>query len=151
MIELVDLICLLYHEARNVRHPIKAGKLSNNSKYKKLINLPNNRNQAWKDMSRIREKSLQLHTAIEIKDAFQNEFDLSIEDLLQLYRKPCWKHSLYGGNKWAPICMKLLELISIFDSADENQRCFSINQIKAMEHNTGKVSKKLKDLKNSLL
>ena len=47
--------------------------------------------------------------------------------------------------------MKLLELTSIFDSTDENQRCFSINEIKTMEYNTGKVSKKLKDLKNSLL
>lgn len=119
--DLTDLICLLYHEARNVRHPIKEGKLSKKSKYEKLINLPTNRNLAWKHLSKARNKFSELSTAIDIKDAFYNEFHLSLEDLLQLYKETCWKHSLYGGNKWFPICKEVISLVDKFESIDEKK------------------------------
>jgi len=146
--DLTDLICLLYHEARNVRHPLKEGKLSKKSRYEKLLNLPTNRNLAWKQLSKTRDKFAKLSTSIDIKDAFNHEFHISLEDLLQLYKEPCWKDSSYGGNKWFPICKEVISLVDKFDSIDEKERLFYINSIKTMEHNTGTIEEKLNRLES---
>ena len=144
---LVDFICLLYHEARNVRHPIKAGKLSNESKYSKLLTLPPNRDKAWQQMGKLRNKAASFSQISEIRNLFQNVYGISIEELLILYQEPCWKGSLYGGNKWAPICSKIIELLEAIESGDnlKSSKLFAI--IPKMEHNTGTVEKKLRRLK----
>ena len=51
---LAELVCLVYHEARNVRHPIKAGMLPKAGKYAKLTSAPTHRLDAWKAMAGIR-------------------------------------------------------------------------------------------------
>jgi hypothetical protein len=37
--DLVDLICMVYHEARNVRHPLAAGRLKDGHRFALLIDL----------------------------------------------------------------------------------------------------------------
>ena len=92
--DVVDLICLPYHEARNVRHPIKAKKLPSDSKYKKLLNLPNNRDKAWRHMVKIRNKAAAVRTARQAAHVFQAEYDLTLDELSVLFHSPCWKDSM---------------------------------------------------------
>jgi hypothetical protein len=144
---LIDIICLVYHEARNVRHPIKAGKLPKDQKYYKLLNLPHNRDDAWLQMAGVREKAAHCQTARDAAQVFQNEYGLGLEELFALYREPCWKGSLYGGNKWAPICSKLISLLEAIESGDARKGSQFLKEIIKMEHNTGTVEQKLKKLK----
>jgi hypothetical protein len=146
---LVDLICLLYHEARNVRYPIKAGKIQDGDKYGKLINLPNNKYQAWRHMSKVRTKAIATQVPADASKVFKREFGLSLEDLLELYLAPCWKDSAYGGNKWAPICSRVRDLIEARESGDEAHYAQLFETILRMEHNTGTVERKLHGLKNA--
>lgn len=147
MQEFVDVICLLYHEARNVRHPIKAGKLPNEVKYHRLLNLPSNRDQAWQQMEKIRDKAASFLKAEEVVKVFQDEYAINIDELLTLYREPCWKGSLYGGNKWAPICSKIIKILKSMKSGDDVNISISFKTIFQMEHNTGTVEQKLRKLK----
>ena len=143
---LVDFICLLYHEARNVRHPIKAGKLSKESKYSKLLTLPKNRDEAWQQMGRLRDKAANFSQISEIKSLFQNEYGITLEELLILYREPCWKGSLYGGNQWAPICSKIINLMGALESGNKVKSSQLFEAIPRIEHNTGTVEQKLRKL-----
>jgi hypothetical protein len=143
---LVDFICLLYHEARNVRHPIKAEKLAKESKYSKLLTLPKNRDEAWQQMGSPRDKAANFSQISEIKSLFQNEYGITLEELLILYREPCWKGSLYGGNKWAPICSKIIDLMGALESGDKVKSSQLFEAIPRMEHNTGTVEQKLRKL-----
>lgn len=54
---IAELVCLVYHDARNVRHPIKAGKLPDGTPYAKLVVLPRNRLEAWRAMAAVRERA----------------------------------------------------------------------------------------------
>ena len=146
---LVDLICLVYHEARNVRHPIKDGKLAKEAKYLILRNLPKNRDEAWMQMSKLREKAVDFKTAEEVVNIFQKEYEISLEEILTLYKEPCWKNTPYGGNRWAPICFRVLELVEVIKTGDSINAKQLIKQILRMEHNTGLVCEKLYELKKA--
>ena len=149
MDELVDLICLLYHEARNVRHPIRDGKLAKEAKYSRLLNLSNNRDEAWIQMAKLRRKAASYKTVDEFVNIFQKEYGISLDELLILYEKPCWKNTPYGGNRWAPICFKIIELLGVIKSGDSVNVNQLIKQILRMEHNTGLVCEKLYKLKKA--
>jgi len=137
----------LYHEARNVRHPIKAGALPEDTKYERLRNLPNNRNDAWLKMAKVREKAGSASTAAEVADIFRKEYGMSMEDLSVLYHEPCWKSSPYGGNKWAAICSTVIDLLKALNSGDEILSTQLIEKILQMRHHTGTILAKLKNLK----
>lgn len=147
--DLVDFICLLYHEARNVRHPIKQGRLPDHPKYRKLIHLPRNRDEAWQHMAKVRREASMAGTARGIEYAFQQAYDLDINDLLALYQSDCWRATPYGGNRWAPICSKVQDLLEIIDLGDIARTIGYSNAIRLMEHNTGKVGEKLRRLKQA--
>ncbi len=146
--ELAELICLVYHEARNVRHPIKARKLVNGAKYARLVSLPNNRLEAWRSMARIRERAAAAKTGRKSAGIFEREFGVNLADLDELYRAPCWKNSSYGGNKWAPICSMVKELIEALDRGDKAKTAELLKKIPTMQHNTGVVEAKLKALQS---
>ncbi len=146
---LADYICLVYHEARNVRHPISAGKLIRKSKFEKLLNLPKNRDKAWLCMGKVRAKAALARKASEAAQVFKEEYDISLEELLKLYREPCWKISKYGGNKWAPICSMVINLIESLDYGDHMIAFYLLEKIPQMKHHTGTVAQKLLMLKES--
>lgn len=148
MRNLVDFICLLCHEARNVRHPIKAGKIPRESKYIRLINLPHNRYSAWLVMAKARDKAARAERAEDAVRVFQEEYGLNLKELLELYHYPCWKHSACGGNKWASICSKISDLVEALDSGDDILSAQLLEALPRMEHNTGILERKLQDLKN---
>jgi len=147
--DLVDLICLLYHEARNVRHPIKKGKLDKEAKYLRLLNLSNDRDEAWIQMAKLRGKAASYKTADEVVNVFQKEYGISLDEILILYGEPCWRNTNYGGNRWAPICSKIIELVGVIKSGDSINAKQLIKQILRMEHNNGLVCEKLYELKKA--
>jgi hypothetical protein len=146
--EIVDLLCLVYHEARNVRHVIKKG-LVGGEPYKALVNLPTNREEAWAAIEQVRREAVKAGSAGSAAAVFQRRFGRSLGDLEQLYRAPFWKNSAYGGNKWVPICSKVRELVEALDSGQTAQAGELRRSIPTMEHNTGLVREKLCRLKGS--
>jgi len=68
---LAELVCLVYHEARNVRHPIKAGKLPDAGKYAKLTSIPRDRLDAWKAMDGVRTDAASSNSSPAVVEAFQ--------------------------------------------------------------------------------
>ena len=142
----VDIICLVYHEARNIRHPIKAGKFPSSSKYIKFRNLPKNRSCAWHNMSKMRIHAVDSGTIWGARDIFENFFGVSLRDLVALYRMPIWKHSACGGNRWADISSKVCDLVDAMTSDDRPIIEDTFREIISMCHNTGRVGVKLRDL-----
>lgn len=145
--DVVDLVCLAYHEARNVRYPIKAGKLSDAPEYQRVKSLPKNRYRAWQHMEKVRAQCTGADSIDEVLRIFQANYGLSVDELVVLYEKPCWKDSKYGGNKWTPICIRLLTLVGALRSHDYETAKNLIQRIRDMEHNTGKVGRKLEELR----
>jgi hypothetical protein len=145
---IVDLICLLYHEARNVRHPIKAGKLTDAQKYARLVNLPNNRIEAWQVMETLRARAVDSGTAEAARKTFEQFFGVTLRDLVTLYELPIWRHSAYGGNKWAAISLKVQDFVEAIRTEalarSEDLYC----EIMTMRHNTGQVAEKLRRLRS---
>jgi len=146
MRDFVNLICLLYHEARNVRHPLKEGKLAKEEKYLKLTNLPNGRDKAWIKMAEFRGKVSNCKDIDKVVNAFQKEYGMGLDELLSPYKEPCWKNTDYGGNRWAPICSKIMELVEVIKTGDSLKAVQMIKEILRMEHNTGVVCEKLYNL-----
>ena len=147
MAELVDLICLVYHEARNVRHPIKHGRLSTDGIYRKLLNLAKNRATAWDQMAQVRDKAARAKTPVDAAMVFQEVYDLTLNDLQQLYRQPFWRHSPTGGNKWSDITKAVENLMTCMVSGQSAPAIALICEILDMRHNTGLVRAKLECLK----
>ncbi len=146
----VDLICLVYHEARNVRHPIKKGKLQDADKYNRLRHrLSHDRDGAWQDMKRIRSRAVKAGTVEGAVSVFEETFGLSLQDLIRLYEMPIWKDTLYGGNKWAGISSKIWDLVQAMESGMDLQAQLIYREVTGMYHNTGRtVTEKLHSLKS---
>lgn len=142
----VDLISLVYHEARNVRHPIKAGILTEASKYTRLVSLPNNRDDAWQHMSALRSRAVDSGTIEGARETFERFFGVTLRDLVMLYEMPIWRHSAYGGNKWAGISSKICELVDAMAAGAWSQAEELYREIMSMRHNTGQVVDKLRGL-----
>ncbi len=146
--EVVDLLCLVYHEARNVRHAVKKGLVDGES-YKALVNLPASRSEAWAAMERVRREAVGAGSAGSAVAVFRRRFGRSLDELEELYRAPFWRNSAYGGNKWAPICSMVRELVEALDSSENARAGELLGLIPTMGHNTGLVGEKLHRLKAS--
>lgn len=144
--DIVDIICLVYHEARNVRHPAKSGKLADASRYGKLINLPTNRDDAWRALDDLRTRAAASGSVQAAVKSFEQTFGLGPEDLRSLYAMPIWKGSACGGNKWADISARVCDFVAS-STADGLPDDALYREILSMSHNTGKVSEKLGRLK----
>ncbi len=140
---LVELICLCYHEARNVRHPLRQGKVAPDAKYAALLNLAHNRDDAWQQMGMLRAKAPCAQTPRGAAHVFQKSYGLSLEDLSELFGAPCWKDSACGGNKWSAICSRVCDLLQSLERRDESCTAQLVDTILGMRHNTGKVGEKL--------
>jgi hypothetical protein len=141
----VKLICLVYHEARNVRHPIKA-KLIDGSGYERLMSLPKNRNEAWQHMSALRNRAANSATVEAATNEFERSLGLSLSELVAVYELPIWKHSPYGGNKWAGITSKVCELVHAMKTGADAPADDLYQAAISMCHNTGRLVDKLRNL-----
>ena len=141
----VELICLVYHEARNVRHPVRKYLVDDAERYQKLIHLPTNRDKAWRQMRSIREKAINTGTVKEAAKVFEIHYALPLAEIVKLYEASFWTHSARrGGNAWASISARVLDLVSTMSALDTTgQGKVLYEQILEMSHNTGKVREKL--------
>jgi len=71
--ELTDLVTLIYHEARNVRHLVRA-KVVESAEWKYLIALPTNRYEAWAEMQEVRRSARLEPTAADVLQQVERRF-----------------------------------------------------------------------------
>ena len=90
--ELSDYVFLLYHEARNVRHLIRAGHISAEG-WEKIVSLPNNRDQAWKAIQPIRSSATHAESEIECLRLFEEQFDMDLTALQEMFEDTNWRHA----------------------------------------------------------
>jgi hypothetical protein len=141
----VQYLCLCYHEARNVRHLVKAGYVPP-PLFERLRVLPTNKIEAWHAMAPIRAEASELGTARAASDLFTVRFECDIEQLIELYRNPHWRSSAYGGNPWAEITGAVWDLQRALDDSNEEQVSRLLLSLPEMRHNTGAVGEKLDGL-----
>jgi hypothetical protein len=146
--QFVDYLCLLYHEARNVRHLIKRGYVEA-ARFQKLQSLPTKKFDAWVKLEPLRAKSSAANSASAAVEVFVQYFGLSIRDLAELFEDPHWKNSSSGGNAWAGITACVDHLKDSIDHHDAVEVDGLLKQLPLMRHNTGMVGDKLRSLSTS--
>ena len=142
-----DLVTLLYHEGRNVRHLVKKDSTVD-PKFLPLRNgLATDRCEAWKQIQPLRLEASKAQLGREVEQMFERQFNLTLDDLVILYAHPGWKGTpLYGGNAWLPIAHKVKEVRDLLDSGRKDEAYCLVGLILEMSHNTGKVCDKLRNL-----
>jgi hypothetical protein len=141
-----NYLALAYHEARNVRHLVRAGHLEK-SRYRMLIDgMSVDRVEAWKQLEPVRRDAARARSAQDAEGIFRRKFGLSLEDLVALSDSPNWRGSGYGSNRWADIDRALVELRSAIDGDDEERVGKLFQELPMMCHNTGRLGEKLKSL-----
>jgi hypothetical protein len=141
-----DLVTLLFHEARNIRHLVKKGEVIDSKFLSLRDGLATNRDQAWKQIQPLRQEAGKVQSGKEVEFVFEQQFGLTLDDLVVLYSCTGWKGTLYGGNAWLPIAHKVKEVRDLLDSGREEDANRLMDLILEMPHNTGKVSEKIRNL-----
>jgi len=143
-----DVVALIYHEARNVRHLVRKG-LFQEQQWRFLISLPINREDAWDKISAVRGEACKQSSADGVLRVFQNRFRVSLHDLREMFANQNWRHAKsYGGNAWAGITDLAMALSDAIrkDRADEANELLA--KLEIARHNTGSLSEKLAKLEN---
>ena len=141
-------LALAYHEARNVRHLVRAGHLDSRP-YQMLIDgMSKNRDEAWEQLQPLRCDATRARSAQHVEAIFSHKFGLSLEDLVALSDNPNWKGTPFGGNRWADIDRALVELMSAIDGNDEELVDKLFQELPIMCHNRGRLGEKLKSLEH---
>jgi hypothetical protein len=139
-----DYVALVFHEARNVRHLVKKGKLDG-ARYRLLIDgLSENRAVAWKQIQHLRKRATLAQRARDAEAIFSRAYGLTLEDLSVLSAHEGWKGSQKGGNKWAAIDRAVVELRAAIDLGDASCADRLLQELPLMCHNTGCLGEKLK-------
>lgn len=143
---LADYLTLVYHEARNVRHLIKKGYLSLDP-WANLISLPTNRVEAWRSLQTVRREAASAESATAACAVFAARFNVTLEQLVELYMNPAWKNAAaYGGSAWHKPTRLVIAAAEAIDFGDESRALELLRAISASAHNTGLLSSKLQDL-----
>lgn len=143
--EFTDYVCLSYHEARNVRHLIKAGHVEAGP-YELVRGLPTGRDEAWRSMTSIRVMARLADSAEDVVRIFRERFGLSLPELVDLYENPNWRSSDCGGNAWSRITARIEDLRTALVEGHELRAGELARTILEMNHNTGNVGEKLRRL-----
>jgi hypothetical protein len=139
-------VTLAYHEARNVRHLVRAGHLDK-ARHRLLIDgMPPNRQEAWKALEPLRREAANADSAREAENVFRRRFGLSLEDLVTISEDPHWSGTQRGGNRWVQIDRALIQLRGAIDRKDEKSTTELLERLPSMRHNTGFLGEKLKSL-----
>jgi len=141
-----DGLALLYHEARHVRFLIEKGYVEPLG-WERVVSLPRNRVEAWKQVRSTRETAQQRPTARDAAGVFQKRFGKSLEEITQLNCDPNWRHArAYGGHAWRTVSAFVAALGKALDLNDVpgiNEHTLSLLQAK---HNTGLIRDKIVEL-----
>lgn len=141
----VDYVTLTYHESRNVRHLIKDGHVDPR-RYQRLVNLPKNREDAWRELQDFRSAAKKASSARAAEAVFEERLRVGLEDLKVLFENQNWKHSKLGGNRWACIARAVIDLRDAIDCKDVKAVAELVGTIPCMRHNTDGTKSKLRDL-----
>jgi hypothetical protein len=133
-----DGLSLVYHEARHVRFLVKADYVPAGG-WERLISLPKNRVEAWKQLQPIRQAARRKSTAREAATVFQKRFGPSLKNLDQLYENANWKHaSAVGGHAWRNVTAMVSALGEAIDRQDQAGIDRASADLLQARHNTGK-------------
>ena len=142
-----DILSLLYHEGRNVRHLLKNGQIDVDPSYLSLRErLAKNRYEAWAQIQSLRRRAAGSASGGEAEQVFRQWFRLTVDDLIVLFEHPGWKGSAYGGNAWLPIAQMATKLRDLIDGRQEHEAARLVGLILDACHNTGRVRDKLENL-----
>jgi hypothetical protein len=145
---LCNAVALIYHEGRNARHLIRAG-LLDEGRWRYLVSLPANRDDAWREIAPIRQKALAAPSADAALMEFESRFHVSLQDLADMYANENWRHAkLYGGNAWALIVGLTVKLAIGLRSGNAAVGEI-VAALKGARHNTGSFSEKLDRLEHA--
>jgi hypothetical protein len=126
-----------------VRFLIKAGHLAT-AGWEKLVSLPKNRVQAWRELQSVRQDARAKATAREAARVFEQRFGRSIEDLEKLYAYPHWKHAAaVGGHAWRGVTAVVLALGHAIDAGDPGAAAEQCATLLQAHHNNGPLRRKI--------
>ena len=143
--QLAELVCLVYHEARNIRIPIRRGKVPDSLRYSALMVLSAHSNLAWRELSTLRNAAGKAQNATLAASIFGNRFHLSLIELAHLFQGSFWD-ALSGGPMWANVTIKVWELIGTKDLADESGSRDLYRDLLQMPVQSGRVVDRLRSL-----
>jgi hypothetical protein len=142
-----DVVALIYHEARNVRHLVRKGLLQE-QQWRFLVSLPINREAAWDNISLARGEAYKL-SVDGVLNLFQNRFHVSLNDLREMFANENWRHAkLYGGNAWARITELAIALSEAIEKQDSDEAERLLAKLENARHNNGFLTEKLSQLEN---
>jgi hypothetical protein len=146
---LVDYTALVYHEARNVQHLLQERAVTPES-WKYLVALPVNRYKAWEVLQSIRSEAHKAETVRAALLPFERRFKVTLEQLHVLYDHPAWRNAAFGGNAWKAITKLVLCLAVALEKGQADEVSELLAMLSQVQHNTGSVATKLRQLDEAL-
>lgn len=144
-------LALAYHEGRNVRHLLRNRLVESNQLWQKLVQLPKNRYDAWRQISPLFEMTRTAPTPDRAVDIFVCRFGVTPEDLTTMFANENWRHAnAYGGNAWARIADLTIALGDALKSADEESSDTIGSKLLSASHNTGSLQQEFLELNQAL-
>jgi hypothetical protein len=118
--QIAQVLCLVYHEARNIRTAVRRRQLPDATRYAAFMGLSPNPELAWRDLAGFRRSAVQAASAAAAASVFAKRFGLTLAELAELFRQPFWHDPALRGPQWAAIAVKLWELVATEAMADRS-------------------------------
>jgi hypothetical protein len=139
-----ELYCLVlalsYHEARDVRHLLSKGYIRSAEQWKRLIDLPKNRNEAWRKIMPVLEESISTGNPVGASGIFVRWFGVSLKDLRVIFGNEKWKHYRLGGNAWEKIAAEGFALAKSVEMQDQEGALPSTQRLSELLRDTTPVT-----------
>lgn len=147
---LADGLALVYHEARHVRHLVKAGYLSA-SGWERLLSLPRNKAEAWRAVQIARKDAAGAETGQKAAGRFEQRFAKSLADLRDLYANDQWKHAgAVGGHAWRGATAAVAALRDAIERGNIIEIERTAQSLLAARHNNGVLRDKIAELDKAI-
>jgi len=108
-----------------------------------LISLPVNREKAWRELQGTRAKARMAQTPSEALSLFEERFQVSLQQLIELYGHKAWRGGAYGGNAWSGIAQTVSDIAECLEAGRIVEARETLALLAQAHHNTGLVSEKL--------
>jgi hypothetical protein len=146
MVLFADGLALVYHEARHVRHLIRAGFIADDS-WSAFTMLAANRVVAWQQLQAQRMVASIETTAALATAVFEARFDKDLAQLHELYSNPNWKHAKQVcGHAWLGITEAVSGLGSAVNSGVAHDIDLRSEDLLVARHNNGRIADKIVNL-----
>lgn len=143
---LADGLALVYHEARHVRHLVKAGFLPA-SGWERLLSLPTNRVKAWQAIQDVRKNAADSKTPLQATRQFEQRYSRNLTNVHELYANKNWKHAkAVGGHAWRGVAAAVGVLQDAIVRGDISEIDQAAQSLVAARHNNGALRDKIREL-----